>query len=68
MWLIIFFRGEIGTLEGEKQELLKELRLAESRSNQIMDEGHCDTLVTLADAKGRVINTCSKVGGISQKC
>ena len=46
------FRGEIGTLEAEKQELLKELRLAESRSNQIMDEGHTDTLVTLADAKG----------------
>lgn len=45
-------KGEIGTLEAEKQELLKELRLAESRSNQIMDEGHTDTLVTLADAKG----------------
>jgi len=45
-------RGEIGQLEGEKQELLKELRLAESRSNQVMDEDHTDTLVTLADAKG----------------
>ena len=43
---------QIGQLETEKQELLKELRLAESRSNQIMDEDHTDTLVTLADAKG----------------
>lgn len=46
------FRSEIGQLESEKQELLKELRLAESRSNQVMDEDHTDTLVTLADAKG----------------
>ena len=44
-------------MEGEKQELLKELRLAESRSNQVMDEDHTDTLVTLADAKGGLFNT-----------
>ena len=50
--MLQFCRGEIGQLEGEKQELLKELRLAESRSNQVMDEDHTDTLVTLADAKG----------------
>jgi hypothetical protein len=40
-------------LEGEKQELLKELRLAESRSNQMMDDDHTETLNTLADAKGK---------------
>lgn len=45
-------KGEIGQLESEKQELLKELRLAESRSNQMMDEDHTDTLVVLADAQG----------------
>ena len=40
-------------LEGEKQELLKELRLAESRSNQTKDEDNTDTLVTLLEAKGK---------------
>ena len=48
----LFSRYEISTLESEKQELLKELRLAESRSNQIMDEGHTDTLSTLVEANG----------------
>ena len=43
-------------MEGEKQELLKELRLAESRSNQMMDDDHTETLNTLADAKGKVIH------------
>ena len=41
-------------LEAEKQELLKELRLAESRANQQCDEDHTDTLVTLLEAKGKV--------------
>ena len=39
-------------LEREKEELLKELRLAESRTNQVRDEEHTDTLVTLLEAKG----------------
>ena len=43
---------EVKQLEGEKQESLKELRLAESRSNQGKDEDNTDTLVTLLDAKG----------------
>ncbi|XP_050412096.1 coiled-coil domain-containing protein 63 [Patella vulgata] len=38
-------------LEKEKQELLKELRLAESRSNEIRDEENTDQLVTLVEAK-----------------
>ncbi|XP_041377730.1 coiled-coil domain-containing protein 63-like isoform X2 [Gigantopelta aegis] len=44
-------RSAVSQLEGEKQELLKELRLAESRSNQARDEENIDTLVTLAEAK-----------------
>ncbi|XP_048249157.1 coiled-coil domain-containing protein 63-like [Haliotis cracherodii] len=44
-------KSEMNQLEKEKQELLKELRLAESRSNQIRDEEHTDTLVTLVEAK-----------------
>lgn len=44
-------KSEISMLEAEKQELLKELRLAESRSNQVRDEVHTDTLVTLLEAK-----------------
>ena len=46
------FRATIGQLESEKQELLKELRLAESRSNQDKDDVNTDTLVTLAEVKG----------------
>jgi hypothetical protein len=45
-------RSTIGQLESEKQELLKELRLAESRSNQDKDDVNTDTLVTLAEVKG----------------
>lgn len=45
-------RTEVAQLEAEKQELLKELRLAESRSNQNLDETNTDTLVVLAEAKG----------------
>lgn len=44
-------KNEMSMLEAEKQELLKELRLAESRTNQIRDEEHTDTLVTLLEAK-----------------
>ncbi|XP_076452028.1 outer dynein arm-docking complex subunit 1-like [Babylonia areolata] len=44
-------KAEISQLEREKQEFLKELRLAESRTNQMMDEDHTDTLVTLLEAK-----------------
>ena len=46
-------RAEISMLESEKQELLKELRLAESRTNQMRDEEHTDTLITLLEAKGQ---------------
>ncbi|XP_060071331.1 coiled-coil domain-containing protein 63-like [Ylistrum balloti] len=44
-------KREISHLECEKQELMKELRLAESHHNQNMDEDNTDTLVTLAQAK-----------------
>lgn len=44
-------KSEISMLEAEKQELLKELRLAESRTNQQKDEEHTDVLVTLLEAK-----------------
>ncbi|XP_063410903.1 outer dynein arm-docking complex subunit 1-like [Mytilus trossulus] len=44
-------KASIGQLESEKQELLKELRLAESRSNQDKDDVNTDTLVTLAEVK-----------------
>lgn len=50
-------RSTIGQLESEKQELLKELRLAESRSNQDKDDVNTDTLVTLSEVKGN--NTAS---------
>lgn len=53
-------KNEISHLEAEKQELLKELRLAESRSNQVMDEDHTDTLVTLAEAKEEYGNEISE--------
>ncbi|CAL1535497.1 unnamed protein product [Lymnaea stagnalis] len=46
-------KQEMKQLESEKQELLKELRLAESRTNQIKDEQHTDTLVTLLEAKDK---------------
>jgi len=46
-------KSEIRQLEGEKQELLKELRLAESRANQTKDEDNTDTLVTLLEAKDK---------------
>lgn len=44
-------KSTIGQLESEKQELLKELRLAESRSNQDKDDVNTDTLVTLSEVK-----------------
>ncbi|RUS82977.1 hypothetical protein EGW08_009262 [Elysia chlorotica] len=46
-------KSEMKQLESEKEELLKELRLAESRTNQVRDEEHTDTLVTLLEAKDR---------------
>jgi hypothetical protein len=49
-------RSEVAQLEAEKQELLKELRLAESRFNQNLDEANTDTLVVLAEAKGIIQN------------
>lgn len=44
-------------LLSEKEELLKELRLAESRSNQIRDDEHMGTLITLLEAKGKWISS-----------
>lgn len=52
-FIIFYYRASIGQLESEKQELLKELRLAESRSNQDKDDVNTDTLVTLAEVKGQ---------------
>lgn len=45
-------RNEIEQLEKEKKELLKDLRLAESRSNQVSDETNADTLKSIVDARG----------------
>lgn len=39
-------------LESEKKELLKELRLAESRTNQVHDEEHIEILTGLSEVKG----------------
>lgn len=58
-------RSTIGQLESEKQELLKELRLAESRSNQDKDDVNTDTLVTLSEVKGN--NTASSHKRIAKK-
>ncbi|XP_013064556.2 coiled-coil domain-containing protein 63-like [Biomphalaria glabrata] len=46
-------KQEMKQLESEKEELLKQLRLAESRSNQVKDEQYTDTLVTLLEAKDK---------------
>lgn len=45
-------RNEIDQLEKEKKELLKDLRLAESRSNQNFDESNAETLKSIVDARG----------------
>ncbi|CAH1775288.1 unnamed protein product [Owenia fusiformis] len=42
-------KAEISQLEAERAELLKDLRLAESRSNQNKDEVHTDKLTTLVN-------------------
>ncbi|XP_013397891.1 coiled-coil domain-containing protein 63-like [Lingula anatina] len=44
-------RAEMEQLESEKQEILKELRLAESRANQIVDDDNTDMLQGLLEAK-----------------
>ncbi|XP_074654306.1 outer dynein arm-docking complex subunit 1-like [Tubulanus polymorphus] len=44
-------RSELEQLESEKSELLVNLRLAESRSNQQKDVKHCDDLVELSEEK-----------------
>ncbi|CAG5135520.1 unnamed protein product [Candidula unifasciata] len=46
-------KQEIKLLVAEKSELLKELKLAESRSNQIKDEGNKEALVTLLETKDK---------------
>lgn len=43
---------EIDQLEKEKKELHKDLRLAESRSNQVADEGNAEKLKSIVDARG----------------
>ncbi|XP_067945851.1 outer dynein arm-docking complex subunit 1-like [Watersipora subatra] len=44
-------KNEIDQLEGEKKELHKDLRLAESRSNQVADEGNADKLKAIVEAR-----------------
>lgn len=50
-------KNEIDQLEREKKELHKDLRLAESRSNQVADEGNADRLKAIVDARGTVFKT-----------
>ena len=46
-------RREIRQLEGEREEMLKNLRLIESRSNQAKDEVNIENLGDLGREKGR---------------
>lgn len=48
-------KNEIDQLDKEKKELHKDLRLAESRSNQVADEGNADRLKAIVDARGTKI-------------
>lgn len=45
-------KSEITQLESEKKELLKDLRLAESRFNQMADESNADRLKNIVEARG----------------
>lgn len=47
-------KAEMDQLEREKKELMKDLRLAESRTNQVTDEGNADKLKQIVDARGKV--------------
>lgn len=49
------FRYEISILEAEQQELMKEFHLAESLQNYRKDCKNSDHLMTLAEAKGKLI-------------
>lgn len=42
-------RSLISSLEKEREELSKDMRLVESKSNQIKDEVNCNQLITLAE-------------------
>ena len=52
-FFVCCFRSEVKILEGEKQEILKDLRLAESDSNQNKDAKNTDTLTDLNDTQGQ---------------
>ncbi|ELU09042.1 hypothetical protein CAPTEDRAFT_158042 [Capitella teleta] len=47
-------RSEIEVLEGEQEEILKNMRLIESRSNQNKDDRNCESLGDLGRKKGDV--------------
>lgn len=47
-------RAEIKTLEAEKVELLKDLRLSDSQTNLSKDDGNVDKLNQLIDERGKI--------------
>jgi len=49
---IVLFRAEIESLTKEREELMKNLNLAESKRNQAMDKDNIANLQKLLDAKG----------------
>lgn len=53
MYLLILFRNEIGNLEMEKEEVMKDLRLIDSRSNLIRDGHTIEGLSGLGSTKSK---------------
>lgn len=51
---LCYFRAEVSVLETEQEEILKNLRLIESRSNQNKDDKNCEFLGDLGREKGKV--------------
>jgi hypothetical protein len=49
----LFSRAEIAVLEREQEEILKNMRLIESRSNQNKDDKNCESLGDLGREKGK---------------
>ena len=47
---LVYFRNELENLEGEREEVLKDLRLIESRSNQVKDERNIEGLTDLGSS------------------
>ena len=48
---VFVIRSEVGNLESEQEEVLKDLRLIESRSNQNKDDKNCEDLGDLGREK-----------------